>query len=39
MKNRKYSILYKLKCLEIVKIIGIYGTSIVVGISKSCIRK
>ena len=39
MKNRKYSTLYKLKCVELVKIIGIYWTSIVVEIIQSCIRK
>ena len=38
MKIRKYSIQYKLKCLELVKRLGIYGTSKVVGINKSSLK-
>jgi len=39
MKIRKFSILYKFKCLELVKIIRRYGTLFMIGISKSCIKK
>ncbi len=39
MKFRnKYSIQFKLKCLYLVKIVGIYRTSIIIGIDKKCIR-
>ena len=36
--RRKYSIQFKLKCLDLVKIVGIYRTSIIIGIDKKCIR-
>ncbi len=32
--KKKYSIQFKLKCVELVPILGIYGTSIIVGIDK-----
>ena len=35
--RKKYSIQFKLKCLELVPILGIYGTSLIVGINKKCI--
>ena len=39
MKFRnKYSIHFKLKCLELVNILGYYRTSIIIGINKKCIK-
>jgi hypothetical protein len=38
MKFRKYSIEFKLKCLEMVKIFGIYKTSKCTKIDKKCIK-
>ena len=37
LKN-KYSIRFKLKCLELVKILGIYKASIIIGINRKSIR-
>ena len=37
VKN-KYSIRFKLKCLELVKVLGIYRTSIIIGINRKSIR-
>ena len=39
MKFRKYSIEFKLKCLEIAKKYGIYKISKYIGIDKTCIKK
>lgn len=39
MKFRKYSIEFKLKCLEIVKKYGIYKISKYIGIDKNCIKR
>ena len=36
--NNKYSIGFKLKCLELVKVLGIYRTSIIIGINRKSIR-
>ena len=36
--RKKYSIQFKLKGVELVQILGIYGTSIIVGIDKKCIN-
>ena len=39
MKFRnKYSIQFKLKCLELANILGYYRTSIIIGINKKCIK-
>ena len=35
--RKKYSIQFKLKCLELINVLGIYGTSLIVGIDKKCI--
>ena len=35
--KNKYSIQYKLKCLELVPILGIYRTSLIIGVDKKCI--
>ena len=35
--RKKYSIQFKLKCIELVPILGIYGTSLIIGIDKKCI--
>ena len=35
----KYSIRFKLKCLELVKVLGIYRTSIIIGINRKSIRE
>ncbi len=35
--RKKYSIQFKLKCLELVPILGIYRTSLILGIHKNCI--
>ena len=35
--RKKYSIQFKLKCLELVQILGIYRTSLILGIHKNCI--
>ena len=35
--RKKYSIQFKLKCLELVPILGIYRTSLILGIHKTCI--
>ena len=37
--NNKYSIRFKLKCLDLVKIFGIYRTSIIIGINRKSIRE
>ena len=37
--NNKYSIKFKLKYLELVKILGIYRTSIIIGINRKSIRE
>ena len=37
LKN-KYSIQFKLKCLDLVKILGIYRTSLILRINRKCIR-
>lgn len=39
MKYRKFSIKFKLKCLEIVKYLGIYKTSKFTKIDKKCIKQ
>ena len=39
MVFRKYSVLFKLKCIEIVKIIGINKVSKITRIDKKCIRQ
>lgn len=39
MKFRKFSIAFKLKCLEIVKYLGIYKTSKYINIDKKCIKR
>ncbi len=36
--RKKYSIKFKLKCLELVPILGIYRTSLILGIDKKCIN-
>ena len=36
--RKKYSIQFKLKCIELVQILGIYGTSLILGIDKKCIN-
>lgn len=36
--RNRYSIQYKLKCLELVKILGIYKTSKIIGIDKKSVR-
>ena len=35
--KKKYSIQFKLKCVELIPILGIYGTSLILGIDKKCI--
>ncbi len=37
--NNKYSIKFKLKCLELVKIVGIYRASIIIRINRKSIRE
>ena len=36
--KKKYSIQFKLKCLDLVKILGIYRTSLIIGINRNSIR-
>jgi len=39
MKFRnKYSIQFKSKCIELVNILGVYRTSVILGIDKKCIK-
>ena len=37
LKN-KYSIKFKLKCLDLIKILGIYRTALILKINRKCIR-
>lgn len=39
MKYKKYSVLFKLKCIEIVKIIGLYRVSKITKINKKTIKQ